>query len=165
MTDVEIAPAVADDAGEILTLQRAAFLRDAQLYGDPFLPSLVQTAAEIRDEITDPDVIVLKATRHHRIVGSVRGRIDGATCTIGRLMTAPDLEGSGIGGRLLAAIEVVAASRVARFELHTGTKSEANIAMYERRGYREYHRHDESPALSVVSMEKLVAPRSGDDDA
>jgi GNAT superfamily N-acetyltransferase len=153
MLDVEIAVAEADDAGKILTLQRAAFLRDAQLYNDPFMSSLVQTLDEVRAEITGPDRIVLKATAGHRIVGSVRGRVVDRTCSIGRLMTAPDLEGQGIGSRLMAAIEEQAAPMVDQFELHTGGKSIGNITMYQRRGYQLVGDHD---GESDVTMTKPV---------
>jgi GNAT superfamily N-acetyltransferase len=157
MLDVVIAVADADDAGEILTLQRAAFLRDAQIYDDPFLPSLVQTVEELRAEIVDADRIVLKARVGHRIVGSVRGHVVGRRCSIGRLMTAPDLEGHGIGGRLMAAIEEMAAPVVDTFELGTGSRSTGNIAMYERRGYQLVEEHEASPGMSVVSMTKPVS--------
>ena len=156
MLNLVIAVAGADDAGEILTLQRAAFLRDAQIYDDPFLPSLVQTVDELRAEIIDPDRIVLKASLGHRIVGSVRGHIANRTCSIGRLMTAPDLEGQGIGGVLMAAIEERAAPLVDQYELGTGAKSTSNIAMYERRGYRLVEEHEASPGMTVVSMTKPV---------
>ncbi len=156
MLDVVIAVAEPQDAGEILTLQRAAFLRDAQLYNDPFMSSLTQTTDEIRAEITDPERIVLKATAGHRIVGSVRGHLVDGACSIGRLMTAPDLEGHGIGGQLMAAIEERAAPLVERYELHTGGKSAANIAMYERRGYRLVAGHSDGSGMTIVSMTKPV---------
>ena len=35
--------AVETDAGELLTLQRAAYVTTAQLYRDPFLPPLLET--------------------------------------------------------------------------------------------------------------------------
>jgi len=39
------------DAGEILTLQRAAFVTEAQLYGDLHLPPLTQTIEDLRAEL------------------------------------------------------------------------------------------------------------------
>jgi len=151
-----IAPATPADAGEILTVQRAAFLRDAQVYSDPFLPSLTQTIDDIRAEIDDDAVIFLTARLGPRIVGSVRGRIADRRCYIWRLMTTPDHEGHGIGSRLMTAIEQQAAPLVDRFELSTGAKSDGNIALYERRGYRVVARHEESPTMTVVSMEKAA---------
>lgn len=39
------------DAGELLTLQRAAYVTEALLYGDPELPALTQSLAELVDEL------------------------------------------------------------------------------------------------------------------
>ena len=47
-TGVRIAPATAEDAGELLTLQRAAYVTEAQVYDDLRLPALVQTLDELR---------------------------------------------------------------------------------------------------------------------
>jgi mannitol-specific phosphotransferase system IIBC component len=41
------------------------------------------------------DMVVLKATLGGRIVGSVRGRMVGATCNVGRLIVHPDNQGRG----------------------------------------------------------------------
>ena len=38
-----LAPADPADAGEILVLQRAAYVTEAQIYGEPYLSSFVQT--------------------------------------------------------------------------------------------------------------------------
>jgi hypothetical protein len=37
-----------DDAGEVLTLQRAAYVTEAQAHRDLLLPPLMQTFAELR---------------------------------------------------------------------------------------------------------------------
>jgi hypothetical protein len=41
----------ADDLGEVLTVQRAAYVTEAQLYGDPHLPPLAQTLEKLREEV------------------------------------------------------------------------------------------------------------------
>ena len=51
---VEIERARPDDAGEVLTLQRAAFLCEAQRYDDPHLPMLTETLDEIAAVIAGP---------------------------------------------------------------------------------------------------------------
>ena len=43
-----------DDEGEILTLQRAAYVTEAQVYGDPMLPPVIQTLDQLRAEMADP---------------------------------------------------------------------------------------------------------------
>lgn len=130
-----VTDSVVGDAGEVLTLQRAAFLTDAQIYHDPFMASLTQTLSEIEELIVRPDVVFLVARVGHRIVGSVRAEVGGGEARIGRLMTAPDMQGRGIGTVLMDAVEARVSDVVSEFRLHTGNRSHANIAFYQRRGY------------------------------
>jgi ribosomal protein S18 acetylase RimI-like enzyme len=152
--NIVIEPLRADDAGELLTVQRAAFLRDAQIYNDPFLPSLTQTEEEIRNELLDPNRVFLVAKYAARLVGSVRAVRRDRTLYISRLLTAPDLEGRGIGGSLLRAIELRMASGVEVFELSTGKKSVANIEMYRRHGYVVCGESLDHAGVMIVTMSK-----------
>jgi GNAT superfamily N-acetyltransferase len=144
------------EVGELVTLQRAAFVRDAQLYGDPFLSSLTQTVDEIDAELQDPRWSYLGAWIGHRLVGSVRSHIESGAVMIGRLMCAPDLEGRGIGTALLDAAERDALALASVVELRTGSKSAANLAMYERRGYRVVAESVGGADWSVVTMRKTL---------
>jgi ribosomal protein S18 acetylase RimI-like enzyme len=130
-----ITPATMVDAGEILTMQRAAYLAEARRYSDLHLPPLVETLDEVRAALSGPDP-VLAARLGHRLVGSVRARIDGDTAHLARLAVVPDLQGQGIGSLLLAAVEAACAGRVSRFTLFTGAESEENLRLYRRHGYR-----------------------------
>jgi GNAT superfamily N-acetyltransferase len=131
---IVIEPARPADAGEILTVQRAAYVTEAQRYGDPRLPPLTETLAEVEAAVATATVLV--ARDGGRLVGVVRGRLDGdGTCHVGRLAVAPDRQGGGVGGRLLDAIEAAHAGRAGRFELFTGAASDENVRLYERRGY------------------------------
>jgi GNAT superfamily N-acetyltransferase len=141
------------DAGEIMTLQRAAFLSDAQIYGDPFMASLTQTVDEIRELTTRPDTTVLVARLGHRMVGSVRAETRNDTAVISRLMAAPDLRGHGIGRQLMAAIEQ--ACLAGRYELSTGALSHANIVLYQRLGYVIIE-SDSARDDSVVTLAKTT---------
>jgi predicted GNAT family N-acyltransferase len=152
--DIIIEPLREEDVGELLTVQRAAFLRDAQLYADPFLPSLTQTVEDIRADLSDPNRIYLVAKHGKRLVGSVRAARRGRTGLIGRLMTAPDLEGRGIGGTLLTAIEMAMRDSVDEFRLITGKKSAANIAMYARHGYVRVSDSVDNAGIAIVTMSK-----------
>jgi ribosomal protein S18 acetylase RimI-like enzyme len=145
-----IEPARPADAGELLTLQRAAYLAEAAIYDDFRLPPLTETLAEIRTAVTE--LTVLKAVIGTRIVGAARGRVTGDTCEVGRLAVAPDLQGIGIGTSLVRAIEDRFPG-VRRYELFTGKRSEANIRLYERLGYREIADR-EHPVL--IFLEKVV---------
>lgn len=149
---VEIVHAVPDDAGEIVTLQRAAFLRDAQIYDDPFMASLTQSVDEVRALVEAVDWVVLGARIGFRLVGSVRARVGDGVANVGRLMTAPDVQGRGIGRALMASLEAMLTTRVDRFRLHTGDRSHDNIAFYERLGYELVA--DPSVPADAVTMTK-----------
>ena len=152
MVDVLISSVQPVDVGEILTLQRAAYVTEAQLYSDASLPALTQTYEELAAELGSD--LALKATMGHRIVGSVRARLKGSVLHIGRLMVAPDLQGRGIGTRLLTAVEREAAGKVDRYMLFTGHLSRANIRLYERRGYTQVRRVQLKSDMVLVHLEK-----------
>lgn len=152
-----IYPVEPTDVGEVLTLQRAAYVTEAQIYADASLPPLTQTYDELRTELMS--VIALKATLGHRIVGVIRARIDDAVMHIGRLTVAPDLQGRGIGTMLLAAIEQRAAGAVERYRLFTGHLSLANIRLYERLGYIETRREQLKPGVVLVHLDRRADNR------
>ena len=149
---MSIAPVQAADVGELLTLQRAAYVTEARLYGDLGLPALTQTYDELRAELATG--LALKAVLGHRIVGAARARIDGAVLHIGRLTVAPDMQGRGLGTLLLTAMEQRAAGAVERYALFTGHLSAANIRLYERHGYTETHREELRPGVTLVHLGK-----------
>ena len=152
MIDVLISPVQPADVGEIFTLQRAAYVTEAQLYSDVSLPPLRQTYKELAAELES--TLAIKATIGHRIVGAARARLNGSVLHIGRLMVAPDLQGQGIGSQLLTALERAVADRVDRYTLFTGHLSQANIRLYERHGYVEVRREELKPGVVLVHLDK-----------
>lgn len=162
--NLEIGAAVAADAGEVLTVQRAAFAGEAQAYADPFLPPLVETLAQLEAAIAAGQVLV--ARLDGRLVGAVRRVLNGTEAEVGRLAVAPDLQGRGIGSRLLAAAEKLPGATTA--SLFTGHLSTVNLGLYHRRGYREFDRRSVSPGVDLVFLRKpltlaetLNVPASG----
>ncbi|MEV4460583.1 GNAT family N-acetyltransferase [Microbispora sp. NPDC004025] len=149
---VEITRALPEDAGEILTLQRAAYVTEAQLYGDPFIGPLVESLDQMRTVIET--AVVLKATDGGRVVGAVRGQVSGSTCLVGRLVVAPDRQGQGIGTALLAAMHE-AVPEAAAFDLFTGHLSEGNLRLYRRLGYRETQRERVQDHLTLVHLRRM----------
>jgi predicted GNAT family N-acyltransferase len=88
----------ADDVGEMLTLQRAAYVTEAQAHGDLAMPPLVQTLEELRAELAEPAVTGWGFRADGRLVAGVRVRLTGpASAEIGRLVVAPDRQGAGLG--------------------------------------------------------------------
>jgi ribosomal protein S18 acetylase RimI-like enzyme len=151
---LRIAPFHPEDGGELLTLQRAAFVTEAQLYGDPWLPALRETLAELQAAVLPGPT--LTARLDSRLVGAVRGRVMDGVLHVGRLVVAPDQQGRGIGGRLLAAVEQAAGPGVATAALFTGHRSEGNLRLYARAGYREQRRERVSDELTFVHLAKQL---------
>lgn len=141
-----------EDAGEILELQKLAYLSEARIYNDYAIPPLLQTLEQIESDFESH--IFLKALTDSRVVGSVRARMDQDTCLIGRLVVHPDHQNRGIGTGLMNEIERCF-DEARRFELFTGHKSERNIALYRKLGYRVVRSEKISENLSLVYMQKV----------
>jgi len=157
--DLEVLRMTTADAGEVLTLQRAAYVTEAQLYRDAFLPALTQTLEELVDEIESGGGLVLR--KNGRIIGAVRTRVVGGLLHIGRLVVAPDVQGHGFGSILMNAAEGEAAATdedsplaADAAVLFTGKLSEANLRLYARRGYVETHREQLQSRVELVHMRK-----------
>jgi DNA gyrase inhibitor GyrI/ribosomal protein S18 acetylase RimI-like enzyme len=148
---LQIERAVEADAPAILELQKRAYESEARLYGDWTLPPLTQTLQSLREELAH--CIALKAVEAGRIVGAVRARESAGTCQVARLIVEPARQGQGIGTRLMHAIEA-AFPEARRFELFTGSRSGANLRLYERLGYSRFREQTLSPAVTLVYLEK-----------
>ncbi|WP_460796572.1 GNAT family N-acetyltransferase [Microbacterium sp. GXF0217] len=140
------------DAGEVLTIQRAAFVSEALIYGTADMPPLTQTLEELRAELTDADGWVARIGP--RLVGAIRTRETSDLLLIGRIAIAPDLQGEGIGRTLLEAAE--SSSSAPQAELFTGSLSEANIRLYQDCGYRIVDTVDEGDGTAQIFMRKRL---------
>lgn len=153
MSTARIRPITVDDAGEVLTLQRAAFVQEALIYDAVDMPPLTQTLDEVRGELEENLGCV--ALDGERMVGCVRARVDGDLLLIGRIAIAPDQQGSGLGTALLSAVEERGREAGATTaELFTGSLSEANLRLYEREGYEESERVPGDDGTAQVFLRK-----------
>jgi ribosomal protein S18 acetylase RimI-like enzyme len=141
-----------ENAGEVLTVQRAAFVAEARLYGTAEIPPLVETLDQLRHELAT--TVTMGAWRGSRLVGAARLTLDGPIGWISRVAVAPDQQGQGIGSGLLATLEAAAPPQVRRFQLAAGHASTDNLAMYERRGYNEVSRRVDAAGVELVVMGK-----------
>ncbi|WP_084101040.1 GNAT family N-acetyltransferase [Demequina sp. NBRC 110051] len=154
-----------DHAGELLTVRRAAFVTEAQLYGDPHIPALTQTLEELIVDLESEDVVTLGAWEGHRLIGSIRVGLEGDKATIGRLAVVPDQQGHGIGTQLLFAVLGYLPDTTREVWVFTGQNSKHNISLYNKAGYE--HQFDQvNGDLTYAYLRKVL--ESGaivDDDA
>jgi ribosomal protein S18 acetylase RimI-like enzyme len=157
----KISRAQRGDLPRILAIQKEAYLAEAAIYHDFTLPPLRQSLAEIGLE--SESKVFLKAEVDGILVGSVRVVLSDRTCLIGRLIVDPKFQRRGIGSALLSAAESVFPEAV-RFELFTGSRSEANIRLYERHRYVRFREEALTSALTLTYMQKSNRRTSGPTD-
>ena len=122
------------DVGELLTLQRACWVQELHANPGVHIHALHETLADVAAWAATDTVLVVRSAG--RLIGAVRARRHGDVWDIGRLMVAPDLQGTGLGRLLLARIEDLAPADVTAYELFTGAGSDRNQRMYKKAGYR-----------------------------
>jgi GNAT superfamily N-acetyltransferase len=149
---VEITRATVEDAQAILALQRLAYQCEAERYDDYSLPPLTETLSELQREFDRS--VFLKAIGEDGICGSVRAHDNGTACLIGRLIVHPTYRRRGIATRLMAEIEACF-PHVARYELFTGCKSQGNLQLYDKLGYRVFREDQPEQGPKLVFLEKL----------
>lgn len=119
------------DAEEILTVQKMAYQKEAELYNNYDIPPLTQTIDSLKEQFKTH--IFLKAVNEGKITGTVRAYEKAGVCHVGRLAVRPDHQRQGIGSSLLNEIEKY--FKPGYFELFAGTKSNENINLYKKLGY------------------------------
>jgi ribosomal protein S18 acetylase RimI-like enzyme len=140
------------DAGEVLDLQKLAYQSEAALNSDFSIQPLTQTLDELIAEYRNG--VVLKAELNGEIIGSVRAYEKGSTVYIGKLIVHPSHQGKGLGKRLLMEIEGKFFKK--RFELFTSGRSERNLRLYEKAGYKRFKEETTESGITLVYMEKKV---------
>jgi len=155
---VHIGPLGPGYAGEALTVQLAAYAGVALQYRVPDLPPLTETLDELRTDL-ESGIPAFGAWLGPRLVGSVRGRPDGARMEVSRLSVAPDVRRRGVGRLLLAAVEAAAPPAVRLVWLVTGVASDGSLAMYRRAGYAVVGESVDAAGVALVVLEKPVPPR------
>ena len=158
--ELEIAVATAADAGELLTLTHACWLKEGIDNRSLDIPAQHETLQSLTQSLRDWTTYV--ARLDGRLVGSVRGRLQdgpagkGAQWDIGRLMVAPDLQGRGFGRALLELIQRSAPPAAVTYGLLTGAASEGNLRMYRRAGFRVVARDDPPGTVSLAKRRRAT---------
>jgi len=153
----EIVPATRGDAAEILTLQRACWVQEALANDTLDIPALHESLADVEEALGEWEHYVVRVAG--RLVGAVRGRLDGEVWDIGRLMVAPDLQGRGLGRALLDHIQAVAPPAATSYSLFTGAASAENQRMYKKAGFRLRPDSPAPPGAVVLTKPRRISGR------
>ncbi|MBR0661810.1 GNAT family N-acetyltransferase [Neoroseomonas oryzicola] len=118
------------DAGEIREIVRAAYARWVPLIGREPMPMRVDYDQALREHRFD------LLQRGPRILALIETMLEPDHLWIENVAVRPELQGQGLGRRLLAhAEELARAARRTELRLLTNGDFAANIALYERSGY------------------------------
>ena len=144
--------ATAADAAAIATLTRTAYAKWVPLIGREPLPMTADHAVAVREHVID-------LWEEDGCLIALIEMIPGAAhLAIENLAVAPDRQGAGHGGRLLAHAEAVAVTLgLGEVRLYTNAAFAANLAFYARRGYRQTGREELVPGSVAVHMAKTLA--------
>jgi tRNA (guanine37-N1)-methyltransferase len=148
LDEIEIRPAVASDAGELLVLQLACWVQVQHENPGVHVAALHESLDDVRTWLESHTVLVARSGG--RLVGAVRGIRHEEVWDIGRLMVAPDLEGRGLGRELLGRMEALAPPGATAYWLFTGARSTRNLRMYKKSGYRVLGPYDEPGAVVLT---------------
>lgn len=139
------------DYAKILEIQKIAFHSEAVLYNNFNIQPITQTLDEITEECKDK--VVLKAVVDGKIVGSIRANAFENVCWVNKLVVLPKYQRQGIGEKLLREVEKYFTD-VDKFTLATGARSESNIRLYEKVGYKTIKKETFHDGVEAVVMEK-----------
>jgi predicted GNAT family N-acyltransferase len=140
------------DLETILQLQKDCYMAEAEIYNDYTIPPLKQDLKSLENEFANSTI--LKSIINGELVGSIRGFSNNKTAFIGKLIVKKDLQNSGIGQQLLSAMESVFMD-CTRFELFTGFRSQKNLYLYHKHGYREFKQQKVNDTLTLIFLEKI----------
>lgn len=149
------------DTDNLVSLWRSAGLR--------FDPSIV--AAELRSVLDRDDLVLVEADDGGEIAGAVLGTFDGRRGWVNRLAVRRDMQGRGVGARLLAELERrLIALGCTKVNLLIEPENASAEGFYARQGYQSDDlifmekrlaappRRELSPALSDEPYVYVTAP-------
>lgn len=165
--------ATAQDIEALVSLINAAYRGDSSRQGwttEADLLDGLRTDREMLLEIlAAPDSVIVLCATDQQLLGSVHIQREGLTANLGMLAVKPDMQGQGIGTRLLAAAESHAVSiwPIQRLAMRVIDCRIELLAFYQRRDYRptgDSGAFPENPrlwqpkveALRLLTLEKTI---------
>lgn len=139
------------DIKELYELQLLAFESEAEMIGSRSVPALMETYQHAVSDFENWNVFKT-LNDSGKIIASIRSRSVGNYIDVGRLMVHPDYRARGIASALLNEVDKLYPGKI--LELYTCTKSNTNIRLYERAGYKTYKEEKGSDDLFFFYMRK-----------
>ena len=149
---MEIIKADFKDLPKILDLQKLAYLSEAKIHNNYSIQPLMQTLDELEMEFGKNIILKIMDGENNEIIGSIRAYEENNRVYIGKLMVHPDHQNKGIGKYLLKTIETLFPNKT--FELFTSSKSEKNLYIYKKNGYKEFKRQKMPDNIEIIFLEK-----------
>lgn len=137
------------DLQEILNLQHLAYQSEVMLQKKTSIPPLTQILPEMQQEF-EKGIFLKAVDDNNTIVGAVRAYSENDILYIRKLIVHPDLQGQGVGTKLLEEIERICPHL--RCETFTSSKSERNIRLFERLGYSILKEQEISDGLKLCKQ-------------
>ena len=151
MDDLEFRNAGVGDIEAIVALVTSAYRGESSRAGWTTEADLLEgpriDAGVLRGDIEREGSRVLLVERDGRLLACAHVALDGDAGYFGMFSVVPGLQGAGIGSRLLAECERIAAGewQLPRMRMTVIDVRDALIAYYERRGYRRTGIHKPFP--------------------
>ncbi|WP_201379417.1 N-acetyltransferase [Ktedonobacter sp. SOSP1-52] len=137
-------------AQELLEMQRAAYLIEAELIGSFAIPAL----QEDLETLQNSDEIFYGYWIDDRLAGAISYKKEGGLLDIYRLVVHPSYFRRGIGKALVSFVEGVEEGRE-RIIVSTGARNLPAKRLYEGLGFSEIGEREVIPGLWITLFEKV----------
>jgi len=136
---------------EILSIQRAAYDREARLIGFFEIPALKDTGQSIRES----GETFYGYRIGNRLAGVISVQSQGGMAEICRLVTQPDYLRRGVAGQLLDFVERVVPTGC-RVRVSTAADNKPALSLYTKRGFTQIRRHRSREGVELIILEKRI---------
>jgi ribosomal protein S18 acetylase RimI-like enzyme len=148
--DLVLRRAAAEDAAAVRALTRAAYAKWVPLIGREPMPMQADYERVVRQHRIDLALLA------DELVGLIETIEQPDHLLIENVAVAPLFQGRGLGRRLMAHAEELAATQgLGEIRLYTNARFETNIALYRGLGYR-IDREDQSVLGVTIYMSKRI---------
>lgn len=140
-----------DIAGQVHTMQQAAYTVESQLIGYPDLPPLRETETDLQHSGEQ----FLTYGEEGQLAGAVSYLRLGDMLDICRLVVSPAYFRRGIAGKLLEAVER-SEPGIRQITVSTAEKNLPAVTLYKKHGYRVARRTVLADGLVLVELRKQI---------